>query len=30
MGVHCLDVTAAGVSSALLNRYLMIKQKGLL
>ncbi|MDR2179332.1 MAG: DUF58 domain-containing protein [Synergistaceae bacterium] len=30
MGVHCLDVTAAGVSAALLNRYLMIKQKGLL
>jgi uncharacterized protein (DUF58 family) len=30
MGVHCLDVTAAGASAALLNRYLMIKQKGLL
>lgn len=30
LGVHCLDVPAAGVSSALLNRYLMIKQRGLL
>ncbi|MDR3077048.1 MAG: DUF58 domain-containing protein [Synergistaceae bacterium] len=30
MGVHCLDVAAPGVSTALLNRYLMIKQKGLL
>jgi uncharacterized protein (DUF58 family) len=30
MGVHCLDVTAAGLSAALLNRYLMIKRKGLL
>jgi uncharacterized protein (DUF58 family) len=30
LGVHCLDVAAAGLSSALLNRYLMIKQKGLL
>jgi len=30
LGVHCLDVPAGGVSSALLNRYLMIKQRGLL
>ncbi|MCL2683941.1 MAG: DUF58 domain-containing protein [Synergistaceae bacterium] len=30
MGVHCLDVTAANMGTALLNRYLMIKQKGLL
>lgn len=30
LGVHCLDVPAEGVSAALLNRYLMIKQRGLL
>jgi len=30
LGVHCLDVPAGGVSSALLNRYLLIKQRGLL
>jgi uncharacterized protein (DUF58 family) len=30
MGVHCLDTSAAGLSSSLLNRYLMIKKKGLL
>ncbi|CAK7072439.1 MAG: hypothetical protein DELT_01941 [Desulfovibrio sp.] len=30
LGVHCLDAPAAGMSSALLNRYLMIKQRGLL
>ncbi|MDL2226309.1 DUF58 domain-containing protein [Deltaproteobacteria bacterium OttesenSCG-928-M10] len=30
LGVHCLDVPTAGLSSALLNRYLMIKQRGLL
>jgi uncharacterized protein (DUF58 family) len=30
LGVHCLDVSAAGVSSALVNRYLLIKQRGLL
>ena len=30
LGVHCLDVPAMGISSALLNRYLMIKQRGLL
>lgn len=30
MGVHCLDVPAQELSPALLNRYLMIKQRGLL
>lgn len=30
LGVHCLDVPAQAVSAALLNRYLMIKQRGLL
>lgn len=30
MGIHCLDVPEQLVSSALLNRYLMIKQRGLL
>lgn len=30
LGAHCLDVTARGMSAALLNRYLMIKQRGLL
>ena len=30
LGVHCLDVPAQGVSTALLNRYLLIKQRGLL
>ena len=30
MGVHCIDTTPAGLSPALLNRYLMIKKKGLL
>ena len=30
MGIHCLDVPAQGVSAALLNRYLLIKQRGLL
>jgi uncharacterized protein (DUF58 family) len=30
LGVHCLDVPAGGVSSALLNRYLLIKQRGLI
>lgn len=30
MSVHCLDVPAGGLSAALLNRYLMIKQRGLL
>ncbi len=30
LGVHCLDVPAGGLSTALLNRYLLIKQRGLL
>ena len=30
LGVHCLDVPAQSMSAALLNRYLMIKQRGLL
>lgn len=30
LGVHCLDVPARRMSSALLNRYLLIKQRGLL
>ena len=30
LGVHCLDVPIKSVSSALINRYLMIKQRGLL
>lgn len=30
MGVHCLDVPAKDLSPALLNRYLTIKQRGLL
>lgn len=30
MGVHCLDVSAGGVAGALLKRYVMIKQRGLL
>lgn len=30
LGVHCLDAPANGVSAALLNRYLLIKQRGLL
>lgn len=30
LGVHTIDVPAQGVSAALLNRYLMIKQRGLL
>jgi uncharacterized protein (DUF58 family) len=30
LGVHCLDVPAARVSVALINRYLFIKQRGLL
>ncbi|MDR1922135.1 MAG: DUF58 domain-containing protein [Candidatus Adiutrix sp.] len=30
LGVHCLDVSAQGLSAALLNRYLLIKQRGLL
>ena len=30
LGVHCLDVPARDISAELLNRYLMIKQRGLL
>ena len=30
MGVHCLDVPVGELSASLLNRYLMIKQRGLL
>lgn len=30
LGVHCLDVSTWNISTALLNRYLMIKQRGLL
>ena len=30
LGVHCLDVPKNGLSAGLLNRYLLIKQRGLL
>lgn len=30
MGVHCLDVPAAGMAGALLKRYVLVKQRGLL
>jgi uncharacterized protein (DUF58 family) len=30
LGVHCLDVPSAGLSVGLINRYLMIKQRGLI
>ena len=30
MGIHCLSVPAESISAALLNRYLLIKQRGLL
>lgn len=30
MGIHCLDVPVQRVSTTLINRYLMIKQRGLL
>ena len=30
LGIHCLDVSATGLSSALINRYLQIKQRGLI
>jgi uncharacterized protein (DUF58 family) len=30
MGVHCLDVPSRGLPFALINRYLMIKQRGLI
>jgi uncharacterized protein (DUF58 family) len=30
LGIHCLDVSSAGLSAALINRYLRIKQRGLI
>ena len=30
MGVHCLDVSTNGLSVALLNRYLLVKERGLI
>ncbi|HEY6254874.1 MAG TPA: DUF58 domain-containing protein [Xanthobacteraceae bacterium] len=30
LGIHCLDVPSQGLSVALINRYLMIKQRGLI
>jgi uncharacterized protein (DUF58 family) len=30
LGVHCLDVASRGLSVALINRYLLIKQRGLI
>lgn len=30
LGVHCLDVASQGLSVSLVNRYLMIKQRGLI
>jgi uncharacterized protein (DUF58 family) len=30
LGVHCLDVAPAGLSAGLINRYLQIKQRGLI
>jgi uncharacterized protein (DUF58 family) len=30
LGVHCLDVPSRGLSVALINRYLMVKQRGLI
>ncbi len=30
LGVHCLDVPSRGLSVALVNRYLMVKERGLL
>jgi uncharacterized protein (DUF58 family) len=30
LGIHCIDVPAAQLTTALLNRYLLIKQRGLL
>jgi uncharacterized protein (DUF58 family) len=30
LGVHCLDVSSRGLSVALINRYLMIKRRGLI
>jgi uncharacterized protein (DUF58 family) len=30
LGIHCLDVPSSGLSVALINRYLLIKQRGLI
>ncbi|MDR1915456.1 MAG: DUF58 domain-containing protein [Synergistaceae bacterium] len=30
LGIHCLDVPARGISTALINRYLLIKRRGLI
>jgi uncharacterized protein (DUF58 family) len=30
MGIHCLDVSTKGLSAGLINRYLQIKQRGLI
>jgi uncharacterized protein (DUF58 family) len=30
LGIHCLDVPSRGLSVALINRYLLIKQRGLI
>jgi uncharacterized protein (DUF58 family) len=30
LGVHCLDVPSRGLSVALVNRYLLVKQRGLI
>jgi uncharacterized protein (DUF58 family) len=30
LGIHCLDVPSGGLSVALINRYLLIKQRGLI
>jgi uncharacterized protein (DUF58 family) len=30
LGVHCLDVPSRGLSVALINRYLLIKKRGLI
>jgi uncharacterized protein (DUF58 family) len=30
LGIHCLDVSPAGLSAGLINRYLQIKQRGLI
>ena len=30
LGVHCLDVPSRGLSVGLINRYLLIKQRGLI
>jgi uncharacterized protein (DUF58 family) len=30
LGVHCLDVPSSGLPTALINRYLLIKQRGLI